>query len=215
MTFTLQLFSIVILILSAAIHEYMHAWMADRLGDSTARDLGRLTINPLAHLDWFGSIFLPLLLVLSGSPLVFGYAKPVPFNPYNLRDQKWGSAKVAAAGPLGNFILALSFGLVLRTVPALDLQLATFISYIVIINLILMVFNLIPIPPLDGSKVIAALLPFNWQLKYFRLEPYGMMLVIFFMLVGMNLVWFLVNLLFRLIAGGKGETRCVFDLLQF
>ncbi|OGF18391.1 hypothetical protein A3I35_03475 [Candidatus Falkowbacteria bacterium RIFCSPLOWO2_02_FULL_45_15] len=202
MTFTLQLFSIVILILSASIHEYMHAWMADRLGDSTARDLGRLTINPLAHLDWFGSIFLPLLLVLSGSPLVFGYAKPVPFNPYNLRDQKWGSAKVAAAGPLGNFILALSFGLVLRTVPALDLQLATFISYIVIINLILMVFNLIPIPPLDGSKVIAAFLPFNWQLKYFRLEPYGMMLVIFFMLVGMNLVWFLVNLLFRLIAGG-------------
>jgi len=202
MSWSLQLFSVIILILSAAIHEYMHAWMADRLGDSTARDLGRLTINPLAHLDWFGSIFLPLLLVLSGSPLVFGYAKPVPFNPYNLRDQKWGPAKVAAAGPLGNFILALSFGLVLRTVPALDLQLAAFISYIVIINLILMVFNLIPIPPLDGSKVIAALLPFNWQLQYFRLEPYGMMLVIFFMLVGMNLVWFLVNLLFRLIAGG-------------
>ena len=202
MNFSLQLFSIIILVLSAAIHEYMHAWMADRLGDSTARDLGRLTINPLAHLDWFGSVFLPLLLVFSNSPLVFGYAKPVPFNPYNLRDQKWGPAKVALAGPLGNFILALAFGLVLRFVPALDLQLATFISYIVFINLILMVFNLIPIPPLDGSKIFAAFLPYNLQLKYFRLEPYGMMLVIFFMLMGMNVVWFLVDLLFRLIVGG-------------
>lgn len=202
MNFSLQLFSIIILVLSAAIHEYMHAWMADRLGDSTARDLGRLTINPLAHLDWFGSVFLPLLLVFSNSPLVFGYAKPVPFNPYNLRDQKWGPAKVALAGPLGNFILALAFGLVLRFVPALDLQLATFISYIVFINLILMVFNLIPIPPLDGSKIFAAFLPYNLQLKYFRLEPYGMMLVIFFMLMGMNVVWFFVDLLFRLIVGG-------------
>ena len=201
MSFTLQLFSIIILILSAAIHEYMHAWMADRLGDSTARDLGRLTINPLAHLDWFGSIFLPLLLVFSNSPLIFGYAKPVPFNPYNLRDQKWGPAKVALAGPLGNFILALGFGLILRLVPALDIQLATFISYIVIINLVLMVFNLIPIPPLDGSKIITAFLPYNLQLKYFRLEPYGMMLVIFFMLLGMNIVWFLVNVLFNLIVG--------------
>lgn len=202
MSFALQLFSIIILVLSAAIHEYMHAWMADRLGDATARDAGRLTINPLAHLDWFGSIFLPLLLVFSNSPLVFGYAKPVPFNPYNLRDQKFGPAKVALAGPLGNFILALSFGLFLRLMPALDVQLATFISYIVIINLVLMVFNLIPIPPLDGSKIITAFLPYNLQLKYFRLEPYGMMLVIFFMLLGMNIIWFFVDLLFRLIVGG-------------
>ncbi|PIT93716.1 site-2 protease family protein [Candidatus Falkowbacteria bacterium CG10_big_fil_rev_8_21_14_0_10_43_11] len=202
MTFTLQLFSIIILILSASIHEYMHAWMADRLGDATARDAGRLTINPLAHLDWFGSIFLPLLLVLSNSPFVFGYAKPVPFNPHNLRDGKWGPAKVALAGPLGNFILALSFGLVLRFVPVLDAQLAAFISYIIIINLILMVFNLIPIPPLDGSKIILPFLPYHWQKKYFLLEPYGMTLVVFFMLLGMNIVWFFVNILFQLIVGG-------------
>jgi len=201
MSFNLQLFSIIILILSAAIHEYMHAWMADRLGDHTARDAGRLTINPLAHLDWFGSVFLPLLLVLSGSPIVFGYANPVPFNPYNLRDQKWGPAKVAAAGPLGNFILALLFGLLLRFLPALDIQLATLFYYVVIINLILMVFNFVPIPPLDGSKILAAFLPFRWQEKYFRLEPYGMMFVIFFMLLGMNIIWFFVNILFQLIVG--------------
>ena len=202
MTFTLQLFSIIILVLSAAIHEYMHAWMADRLGDNTARDAGRLTINPLAHLDWFGSIFLPLLLVLSNSPFVFGYAKPVPFNPYNLRDGKWGPAKVAFAGPLGNFILALGFGLLLRFFPIADVQLASFISYIVIINLILMVFNLVPIPPLDGSKIIIPFLPYAWQEKYWRLEPYGMALVIFFMLLGMNVVWFFVSFLFQMIVGG-------------
>jgi Zn-dependent protease len=202
MNFSLQLFSIIILVLSAAIHEYMHAWMADRLGDSTARDAGRLTINPLAHLDWFGSIFLPLLLVVSNSPFVFGYAKPVPFNPHNLRDGKWGPAKVALAGPLGNFILALFFGLLLRFFPIADIQLASFIAYIVIINLILMVFNLVPIPPLDGSKIISPFLPYRLQEKYWRLEPYGMMLVIFFMLLGMNAVWFFVNILFQLIVGG-------------
>ncbi|PIR93444.1 site-2 protease family protein [Candidatus Falkowbacteria bacterium CG10_big_fil_rev_8_21_14_0_10_43_10] len=202
MDFSLQLFSIIILVLSAAFHEYMHAWMADRLGDHTARDLGRLTINPLAHLDWFGSIFLPLLLVISNTPFVFGYAKPVPFNPYNLRDGKWGPAKVAAAGPLANFLLALIFGLILRFYPAINPQLYLLLFYIVIINLVLMVFNLIPIPPLDGSKIILPFLPYHLQEKYFRLEPYGMMLVIFVMLMGLNAVWFFVSLLFRLIVGG-------------
>ena len=202
MDFSLQLFSIIILVLSAAFHEYMHAWMADRLGDHTARDLGRLTINPLAHLDWFGSIFLPLLLVISNTPFVFGYAKPVPFNPYNLRDGKWGPAKVAAAGPLANFLLALIFGLILRFYPAINPQLYLLLFYIVIINLVLMVFNLIPIPPLDGSKIILPFLPYHLQEKYFRLEPYGIMLVIFVMLMGLNAVWFFVSLLFRLIVGG-------------
>ena len=86
MYFSMQIFAIIILVLSASFHEYMHAWAADQLGDHTARDAGRLTINPLAHLDWFGSVFLPFMLVISGMPFVFGYAKPVPYNPYNLRD---------------------------------------------------------------------------------------------------------------------------------
>ncbi len=199
---SLMIFSVVVLVLSATFHEYMHAWMADRLGDHTARDLGRLTINPLAHLDWFGSVFLPLLLVMSGTPFVFGYAKPVPFNPYNLQDAKWGPAKVAVAGPLANLLLALGFGLALRFIPTLDPRLMIMFTYIVLINLVLMVFNLIPIPPLDGSKIITPLLPYHLQERFLRLEPYGMFLVVFFMIMGMELIWLLVSLFFRLIVGG-------------
>jgi len=196
----LMIFSIIILVLSAAFHEYMHGWMADRLGDHTARDAGRLTINPLAHLDWFGSVFLPLLLVMSGSQFVFGYAKPVPFNPYNLRDPKWGPAKVAVAGPLANLLLAVTFGLVIRFIP-LDAQMLYFAGNIVLINLILMVFNLAPIPPLDGSKIIMPLLPYRWQEKFLRLEMYGIILVIIFIMLGMQIVWYAVIFMFQLIAG--------------
>ena len=196
----LMFFSIIILVLSAAFHEYMHGWMADRLGDHTARDAGRLTINPLAHLDWFGSIFLPLLLVISGVPFVFGYAKPVPFNLYNLRSGKWGPAKVAAAGPLANLLLAVGFGLLLRFTP-LDPRLGLFIAYIVLINLVLMIFNLVPIPPLDGSKILLPLLPFRWQEHLLRLEMYGMALVILFIMLGMQFVWYVVLWLFQFIAG--------------
>lgn len=195
-----MIFSIIILVLSAAFHEYMHGWMADRLGDHTARDAGRLTINPLAHLDWFGSVFLPLLLVMSGSQFVFGYAKPVPFNPYNLRDPKWGPAKVAVAGPLANLLLAVTFGLVIRFIP-LDAQMLYFAGNIVLINLILMVFNLAPIPPLDGSKIIMPLLPYRWQEKFLRLEMYGIILVIIFIMLGMQIVWYAVIFMFQLIAG--------------
>ena len=195
-----MIFSIVVLVLSATFHEYMHGWMADQLGDHTARDAGRLTINPLAHLDLFGSVFLPLILVISGTPFVFGYAKPVPFNPYNLKDAKWGPAKVAAAGPLANLLLALCFGLLLRFAP-LDTQMTMFAGYIVLINLVLMVFNLVPIPPLDGSKIIMPLLPYRWQEKFLRMEMYGMMLVIIFIMLGMEIVWYAVIWMFQLIAG--------------
>jgi len=201
-----MIFSIIILILSATFHEYMHGWMADRLGDHTARDAGRLTINPLAHLDWFGSIFLPFILVISGSPFIFGYAKPVPFNPYNLRDPKWGPAKVAAAGPLANLLLAVCFGLLMRFAP-LDTQMITFAGYIVLINLVLMFFNLVPIPPLDGSKIIMPLLPYKWQEKIMRLEMYGMALVILFIMLGMQFVWYAVIWLFQFIAGSEALIR--------
>jgi len=202
MDFSMQLFAIIILVLSAAFHEYMHAWAADQLGDHTARDAGRLTINPLAHLDWFGSVFLPLLLVISNTPFVFGYAKPVPYNPHNLKDAKWGSAKVAFAGPLANFLLALAFGLIMRFYPGLDQRLYLMAFQIVIINLVLMVFNLIPVPPLDGSKILMSFLPYHLQEKFMRLEPYGMMLVLFIMIAGIEFVWFFVSILFKLIVGG-------------
>lgn len=133
----------------------MHGWMADRLGDPTAKKAGRLTLNPIPHIDIFGSILLPFLLIASGAGFVFGWAKPVPYNPYNLRDAKYGPAKVAAAGPLGNFITALFFGFILRFFPIASPELIGLLQIIVFINLLLMIFNLVPIPPLDGSKVLA------------------------------------------------------------
>ena len=196
------IFQVVVLIFSAVIHEYMHGWMADRLGDSTAKDAGRLTMNPIVHLDFFGSLLLPFLLVITGSPFVFGWAKPVPFNPYNLKDQKYGIAKVAIAGPAANLITALFFGFVLRFAPLGDnVMLITLLAIIVQINLLLMIFNLVPIPPLDGSKVLMSFLPTEARNTYMKLERYGMILVMFFIIFAFNLIIPIINFLFRLIVG--------------
>ena len=201
MTTQIVIFQIIVLIFSAIIHEYMHGWMADRLGDPTAKNLGRLTLNPLPHIDPVGSVLLPLLMVLSGSGFVFGWAKPVPFNPNNLRDQKYGPAKVAIAGPLGNFITAVFFGLILRFMPIFSLQLNIFLQIIIYINLLLMIFNLVPIPPLDGSKVISPFLPYKWQVKFFEIERYGMFLVILFVFFAFPVILPVIDFLFKLITG--------------
>ncbi|MDD4900513.1 MAG: site-2 protease family protein [Patescibacteria group bacterium] len=196
------IYILIIILFSAVIHEYMHGWMADRLGDPTARDAGRLTLNPLAHIDWWGSVLMPLFLFFgTNGALAFGYAKPVPFNPYNLRDQKYGIAKVAVAGPLANLITALFFGLVLRFFPGLSLAMASLIAAIVQINLVLMIFNLLPIPPLDGAKVLLPFLPYDWQRTLSQLEHYGFMFVLLFALFGFSLIVPLINFLFRLIVG--------------
>ncbi len=195
------IFQVVVLIFSAIIHEYMHGWMADRLGDPTAKNAGRLTLNPLPHIDLFGSILLPFLLIASGAGFVFGWAKPVPYNPYNLRDAKYGSAKVAVAGPLGNFITALFFGFILRFFPIASPQLIILLQIIVFINLLLMVFNLVPIPPLDGSKVIAPFLPRDWQIRFASMERYGMIIVILFIILGFQAIIPVIDFLFRLIVG--------------
>jgi Zn-dependent protease len=197
----IYIFEIIVLVFSAIIHEYMHGFAAERGGDSTAKDLGRLTLNPIPHIDLFGSILLPLLMVISGTGIVFGWAKPVPFNPYNLRDQKYGPAKVALAGPLGNLILAVMFALLLRLFPNMSSVLASFLGMIVYINLMLMVFNLLPIPPLDGSKVMAAFLPPQAQLKFFALERYGLILVLFFVLFASNWISPVLAWLFRFLTG--------------
>lgn len=204
-----MIFSLIVLILSAAFHEYMHGFAADRLGDRTARDLGRLTINPLAHIDMFGSVLLPAVLVFSGSPFVFGYAKPVPYNPNNLRDPKWGGAKVAVAGPLANLLLAVVFGLLLRFAPIANPVAVTFLFYVVLINLVLTIFNLVPIPPLDGSKIIMPLLPYRWQQKLMQLEMWGMILVIVFIVFFINIVWYLVLLLAQLLVGSDVLLRAL------
>lgn len=197
-----MIFALIIILFSAIIHEYMHGWMADRLGDPTARDAGRLTLNPAAHIDLWGSILMPALIFIgTGGALIFGYAKPVPFNPYNLRDQKYGVAKVAVAGPSANLITALFFGLIIRFAPGLNLVMASFLAAIVQINLVLMIFNLLPIPPLDGSKIILPFLSYDWQMKFLALEQYGLILVLLFVFFGFSSIIPIINFLFRLIVG--------------
>jgi Zn-dependent protease len=179
----------------------MHGWMAERLGDTTAKDAGRLTLNPIPHIDPFGSILIPALLIFSGAGFVFGWAKPVPFNPYNLRDQKYGPAKVAVAGPLGNLITALFFGMILRFVPIASPLAVGLLQIIIYINLLLMIFNLVPIPPLDGSKVLLPFLPYVWQERFYALERYGMIIVILFVMLGFSLILPVINFLYYLIVG--------------
>jgi len=197
----IQLFQIIVLVFSAVIHEYMHGFVAHQLGDDTAKNAGRLTINPIPHLDWLGSIFLPLLMVISGSGFIIGWAKPVPYNPYNLRDRKWGEAKVALAGPLSNLAVALVFGLILRFAPFVSLNFSGLLSIVIYINLLLMIFNLLPIPPLDGSKVLAVFMSPSTKEKYFRLSGYGMVMVIFVVMLFSWVITMPVGFLFNLITG--------------
>ncbi len=184
----LDIFQIAVLIFSVVLHEVAHGYMANYLGDPTARLQGRLTLNPVRHIDPFGSVILPFILVLTGSPILIGYAKPVPYNPYNLRG-KYGEALVAFAGPGTNILLALIFALVIRLLGgALGTTLLTAIAVIVFINMLLALFNLIPIPPLDGSKILSTLLPGGLGRAYetFRInfEQLGMFsgLIIIFIL---------------------------------
>lgn len=180
------IFPLAILLMSVVIHEVSHGYAALMLGDRTAQYAGRLTLNPIKHLDMFGSILLPLLLVVLKSPFLFGYAKPVPYNPYNLSIPRWGPAIVAAAGPLSNIMIALVFGMAVRLLPLTGLggeQLFALIAVaklIVFINLLLAVFNLVPIPPLDGSGILFALLPWRYAHVQEFLTRYGFMILIIF-----------------------------------
>ena len=177
------LITFVILIFSAIVHEVSHGLMAERLGDSTAREQGRITLNPIPHIDPFGSILLPLLLLAAHSPVIFGAAKPVPVNFNNLRNPKSGMALVSLAGPLSNFLLAILF------VVPIKFGFANSIAYpillqAILINLVLGTFNLIPIPPMDGSKILAALAPEEWMHKILSLERYGFVLILVFLYLG-------------------------------
>lgn len=198
-----SIYAIAVLILSASAHEYMHGWMANRLGDPTARLAGRLTVNPLAHMDPVGSVLLPALLVFSGSPFVFGYAKPVPFNPRYMKNPAIDGLKVGMAGPFANLVIAAVFGLLLRFIPNPGELAALMLDYVIIINLVLLVFNLVPIPPLDGSKIIYVLIPPRWREKYMRLEAFGFFAVILFLLLGIQYVWIVVSFLYWILVGGK------------
>lgn len=163
-----SIITIAVLIISIVLHEVAHGYAANWLGDPTARLAGRLTLNPKSHIDPMGSIIIPAFLYLSQAGFMFGWAKPVPYNPYNLRNQKWGEAFVAFAGPGTNFLLAIIFAVLINMSGALGLD-ASFVklaSYIVLINVFLGCFNLIPFPPLDGSKVIEPFLPRALAMRY-------------------------------------------------
>jgi Zn-dependent protease len=164
----LQIAMIFALIISVIIHEMAHGYAANWLGDPTARLAGRLTANPIVHIDPLMSVILPGLLVMTGSPILFGAAKPVPYNPYNLRNQKWGEAIVAFAGPASNIVIAIVFAMLIRSADVLGLS-QSFVdlsSMIIALNIFLAFFNLVPIPPLDGSKILPKFLPFSLAMKY-------------------------------------------------
>ena len=190
-----QIVIIVALILSIVIHEMAHGYAANWLGDPTARLAGRLSGNPLVHLDPLGSVIIPGILYLSSVGLLFGWAKPVPYNPYNLRNRKWGEALVAAAGPAVNILLAAIFAGIIRFAGQLELS-ASFVeiaSYIVYINILLALFNMIPIPPLDGSKILAAVLPYQAQRQYRELttwvERHGLFATFAFIFIFIYVLW--------------------------
>lgn len=193
------IFGIIILILSIIVHEIAHGLAADKLGDPTARYAGRLTLNPIPHIDPVGSIVLPLITYFSGG-FIFGWAKPVPYNPYNLRHGTWGEALVALAGPASNLVIAFVFGLLIRLAP-LSQSFTTIAALIVLVNLSLAIFNLVPIPPLDGSKILFALLPLSaMRVRYF-LEQWGFVLVIVFVIFLWKILTPIIHGLFWLFTG--------------
>ena len=201
---TNTIFFIAILIMSVVIHEVSHGFVALHFGDKTALYAGRLTLNPLKHLDLFGSVIIPLFLVLTHASFLFGWAKPVPYNPNNLTNRKWGTVAVASAGILANIFVALFFGLILRFLFASDGMVSSFLSIItsiVLINLGLAIFNLIPIPPLDGSKILFSLLPRSAYSLISFLEQYSLILILVFIVFFSDSLYPILINLFHLITG--------------
>jgi Zn-dependent protease len=174
-----------VLLFSLTVHEMAHAWTADRLGDPTARLLGRVSLNPIVHADPIGTILFPLMAMMTGAPLI-GWAKPVPVNIRRLKRAQQDYVLVAAAGPASNLVLALGASLVLTVMPVspqtltdtnLSAPLATILTWMMVLNVLLAVFNMIPIPPLDGGNVLAGLLPSRLAAEFNRLRPYGFLLL--------------------------------------
>ncbi len=193
------------LLLSVSVHEAAHGWAADRFGDPTARELGRITINPIKHIDPFMSVILPLILIVSGSGIIFGGAKPVPFNPNRMRrglNIKKAIMWVAAAGPISNFLMAFISLFIATSLQARFGYTASsgivgaFLEQMYLINLVLGMFNLLPIPPLDGAKVLAGLLPDRQALALYRLERYAMLFFVLIILTPISdLIFFPMGLL--------------------
>ncbi len=203
----IQIFGFLVLIFSIVIHEFSHGWMADQLGDPTARYMGRLTLNPIPHIDPLGSVLLPLFLYLTNAGFVIGWAKPVPYNPYNLKDQRKGPALVAMAGPLSNLLIAVIFGILGRMLMAQgDMAYANavlFFDLIILYNVLLAVFNLIPLPPLDGSKILEYVLPVSFGGVMRALERHYMLFLVAFILFGYRFIWPVIEFLYVVISGNS------------
>lgn len=190
-----QIALIAALVLSVVIHEMAHGHAANWLGDPTARLAGRLSPNPLVHLDPLMSVIIPGFLIISGSPILFGAAKPVPYNPYNFRNQRWGEAIVAVAGPLSNIAIALIFAALIRSADLLGLS-QSFVELaisVIALNIFLALFNMVPIPPLDGSKILPRLLPYALSMRYEGLRrvmeqnvmlAFGVVILVFVLFLG-------------------------------
>lgn len=198
------IFFIIILIMSVVVHEVSHGYAANYLGDPTARLQGRLTLNPIPHIDPIGSILVPTLLALLPGGIVFGWAKPVPYNPNNIANE-YGDALVAVAGPVSNLLLATIAGTIFQLASiSASAPFGVFLLSVILINVILAVFNLVPIPPLDGSKILFNFLPA--RLNYIRrsLERYGFLVLLFFIFFAIELIQPVIFGLFQLFSGGTG-----------
>lgn len=199
------IFFVVILIFSVIIHEISHGYVALRLGDQTARLAGRLTLNPLKHIDPIGSIVVPLVLILAGGP-VFGWARPVPYNPYNLRDPKKGAGLIAIAGPVSNLALALVFAIFVRIMVGANIMLSAplflFFNLIIQVNVALAIFNLIPIPPLDGSGILFSLLPARFERAMLFLRQYGFVILLVLIFSGLSFLGPIILGIQKLMIGG-------------
>lgn len=197
------LISFGLLIIAMTTHEFAHGWVANKLGDSTAKYSGRLTLNPMAHIDLFWTIILPFFLfITTQGQFVFGAAKPVPINYWALRNPKRDIIWVGLSGPLANFIFAFVLSLFLRFLPLPDYLYFIF-QNLVYINIILGVFNLVPIPPLDGSRILSGLLPDRISYRLSQLEPYGFIIVILLVWMGLFdfLIWPIVKFISTLLIG--------------
>ena len=200
--------SVVVLLFSVIVHEVAHGFVAYKRGDSTAKLMGRLTLNPIYHIDIFGSIILPAVLLLIGAP-AFGWAKPVPVNMYNLKNPKRDMIFVSLAGVTANFLLAVSAGLIMFLIRTFGADVSVLVSvyiimqYVIVINIVLMIFNLIPVPPLDGSRVVLFLLPRELAQKYAKIERYGFWIILILLMT--NILWKIIgpaaNFLIKLLSG--------------
>lgn len=201
--------SILILLFSVILHEVMHGYVALKFGDHTAERAGRLTLNPIPHIDLFGTILLPALLIFSGSPILFGWAKPVPVNPLNFSDIRKGELFVSAAGIISNFALAIGAAIlyhIFTAMPEAPSLLLSSLRFMVLINLVLGIFNLFPIPPLDGSKILLSQLPYRLAKEFQKLEPYGFLILVLLLIIPLGnasilhtILGFFIRVLFNLL----------------